>query len=392
MTHPGILKINELFNNKLSKEISNIKVSVTYKANFLNMPLFQNLRKVVRAAGYTDVKGQLDTIFCIIDGLRNNEINQELFSKTLSGNERTYEAANWVLIAFNELLKLGKVSFDDRIRRDILMCIYLDKEHVNFKTSFLKLDQQKKLFDNVISLLIRKGLITIAGLEYRIDSTDFYQQIYNNAKSVISNMHSRGISTFAIACYFWIKNREFLPKPFLYNWSSLNFMKAVFSTVAFETLASEDIKERIALLDSRRISKFVYWTVLSEISLLTGKVNNIDKNRRELNEIINKVLNAEGEQYIREYLKKIKLVQSSTPILGHINSPKGFFDTFYKGLEQSIRNELRDKTIEVPAKELIIEAIKYQFMISRVTGIDFSSKRKDHLILDKNTKQRIFEI
>lgn len=387
MTHPSVLKINEFFNSKLSKEVSNIKVSVTYKGNFTNQYLFQTLRKIVKQAGYTDVKGQLDTIFCIVDGIRSKQLTQETIAKALTGTEKTYQDASWICTAFYELLKLGKVSFDDRVRRDILMCIYLDKVHVNFKTNFLKLDQQKKIFTDVIEVLINRGLIQVANIEYKIDSVDLYQQVYNNAKSVITNMNSRGMSLFAIACYFWLRNRSFISKPFMYSWSNLNFMRGIISTLIFEQTASENIKEKIA-----KVNHFTFWTVLSEISLLTGKVENFDKNRKELNQIINKVLNAEGEQYIKDYLRKLKYVQSTTPISGVINNPKGFFKSFYKELEQTLKNELNDKTTKVPSKEEIVEAIKYQFMISRIIGVDFSSKRKDHLVLDKDTKQRVFEV
>lgn len=377
MTHPGILKINELFNSKLSKEISNIRSSVDYQANFGNAKLFKAIKEELTKVGYTDISGQLDTLFCIIDSIKSRFIQVQDIQNS--------EVRN-VFGAFRKLISFGKISFDDRVRRDLLMCIYLDKEHVNFKTNFLKLEHHKEIFNEFISILASKGLIIIDKILYKIDSADLFQQVYNNAKSVITNMNSRGMSTFAIACYFWIKNRDFLPKPFLQNWSNLNFMKAVISTIAFETSASEEIKEKILEVDKQ----FTFWTVLSEQSLMTGKVENVDKNRKELNQIINQVLNAEGEEFIREYLRKIKLIQASTAIAGEINNPKKWLSNFYKELEQVIRNELREKTTEVPAKELIIEAIKYQFMISRIIGIDFSSKRKDHLVLDKNTKQRVF--
>lgn len=379
MTHPGILKINELFNSKLSKEISNIRSSVDYQANFGNAKLFKAIKEELTKVGYNDISGQLDTLFCIIDSIK---------SRFIQVQDIQNPEVRTIFSAFRKLISFGKISFDDRVRRDLLMCIYLDKEHVNFKTNFLKLEHHKEIFNEFISILANKGLIIIDKILYKIDSADLFQQVYNNAKSVITNMNSRGMSTFAIACYFWIKNRDFLPKPFLQNWSNLNFMKAVISTIAFETSANEEIKEKILEADKR----FTFWTVLSEQSLMTGKVENVDKNRKELNQIINQVLNAEGEEFIREYLRKVKLIQASTAIAGEINNPKKWLSNFYKELEQAIRNELREKTTEVPTKELIIEAIKYQFMISRIIGIDFSSKRKDHLVLDKNTKQRVFEL
>ena len=190
---------------------------------------------------------------------------------------------------FKDLISFGKISFDDRIRRDIFMCIYLDKEYVNFKTNFLKLEQHKEVFNKFISVLVNKGLLILHKALYKVDSADLFQQVYDNAKSVITNMNSRGMSTFAIASYFWIMNKTFIPKPFLYNWSNLNFMQAVISTIAYEQSASEEVKNRIKEIENR----FVFWTVLSEISLLTGKVENFNKNRKELNHIINMVLNYE---------------------------------------------------------------------------------------------------
>ena len=173
--------------------------------------------------------------------------------------------------------------------------------------------------------------------------------------------------------------------PFLLSWTNLDFINALKKTSLFDIQANEDIKKK---LDIPR----TYWTVLSETSLMTGNVANINPERKEMNKLINQILNNEGEKYIKEYLKSLKLIQSSNEIIeefdGEITNANGLF----KHIENSIKRNLIDKTTTIPSKELIIEAIKYQFMISRVTDIDFSSKRKDHLILDKGTRQRIFEI
>lgn len=383
MTHPGILKINEFFNNKLFKNIEDIKVSITYKANFLNLPLFQSLRKIVKRAGYIDVNGQIDTLYCIVDGIKSENINSAVISAALSGNEKSYLPANWICTAFYELLKKGKISFDDRIRRDILMCIYLDSTHVNFKTAFLKLDQQKKIYDDFMSILVKEKLIQLKFIEYKIESADLYQKVYDNSKQVISNMNSRGMSLFAIACYFWYKNKHLISTPFMKNWQSLNFINGLVSTILYEKEATEEIKDAIA-------QHSVFWTIFSELSLLTGRVQNIDKNRKKLNEIINKVLEAEGEDYIKRYLKRLKLVQSSTPLIQNMVPSKP--DNIFKDIDKNIREILKEKTTPIPSKEEIINTIKYQFIISKIASIDFSSKRKDHLILDKTTRQRIFEV
>lgn len=384
MTHPGILKLNEFFNNKLSKNIDNIKISLTYKANFANKSLFDLLRKILYEVGYKDINGQIDTIFCLVDALQHNYLTEDKIRENIKNN-KLKSSAEAVINAFKELIKLGKISFDSRIRRDILMCIYLDSNNVNFKTSSLKTNQQKIIYEKFINILIKTQLILLRGGIIKIDTADLYQQIYENAKSVITNMNSRGMSTFAIACYFWMNNREYTPKPFLLSWTNLDFINALKKTSLFDIQANEDIKKK---LDTPR----TYWTVLSETSLMTGNVANINPERKEMNKLINQILNSEGEKYIKEYLKSLKLIQSSNEIIeefdGEITNANGLF----KHIENSIKRNLIDRTTTIPSKELIIEAIKYQFMISRVTDIDFSSKRKDHLILDKGTRQRIFEI
>lgn len=384
MTHPGILKLNEFFNNKLSKNTDKIKISLNYKANFANKPLFDLLRKILAEVGYTDIQGQIDTLFCLIDSLQHNLLLEDKIKTTIK-NSKNKSSAEAVINAFKELIKLGKISFDNRIRRDIMMCIYLDSNNVNFKTSPLKINQQKTIYEKFINILIKTNLILIRNMEIKLDTADLYQQIYENAKSVITNMNSRGMSTFAIACYFWMNNRDYTPKPFLQNWSNTDFINAIKRTTQFETQANNIIKDRLSVPRQ-------YWSVLSETSLMTGNVANINPDRKEMNKLINQILNSEGEKYIKEYLKSLKLIQSSTEALFHlpgdITNPQGLF----KNIEGIIQNTLRERTTEVPSKEPIIEAIKYQFMISRITDVDFSSKRKDHLILDKGTRQRIFEI
>ncbi|MBQ3422131.1 MAG: hypothetical protein IJH34_10785, partial [Romboutsia sp.] len=274
MTHPGILKINELFNNKLSKEISNIKITADYIGNFGNANLFNAIREELVRVGYNDINGQLDTLFCIIDSIKHDQVK----ISTIKNVE-----VKTIFNAFSKLLSFGKVSFDSRVRRDLLMCIYLDNEHVHFETNFLKLDQHKQIANEFISILVKKGLFIQKTIRCRIETSDLYQQIYDNAKSVITNMYSRGISVFAIACYFWFKNQDFIPKSLLYNWSNSNFIEALMTTPLYESTASQEIKDRLNELDK----EFTFWTVLSEISLLTGKVQNINKQRKELNSIIN---------------------------------------------------------------------------------------------------------
>ena len=105
--------------------------------------------------------------------------------------------------------------------------------------------------------------------------------------------------------------------------------------------------------------------------------------------IINKVLNSEGEEYIREYLKYLKLVGSRNPLSsGVIVADKNVL----KLVEQNLQKQLRERSTQIPTKEEILKAIKYQFMISRVLDIDFSSKRKDHIVFDKANRKRVFDI
>ena len=384
MTHPGILKINEFFNNKLSKNTDHIKIYLSYKANFANKPLFDIIRKILIEVGYKDISGQIDTLFCLIDSLQHNYLTDDKI-KEITKNSKLRSSVESIIRAFKELIKLGKISFDSRVRRDIMMCIYLDSTNVNFKTTLLKINQQKILYEKFLNVLIKNQMIILRDVELKIDTADLYQQIYENAKSVITNMNSRGMSTFAIACYFWMNNRDYTPTPFLKNWSNTDFINAIKKTNLFDIQASDTIKNKLS-------TPRIYWSVLSETSLMTGNVANINPDRKEMNKLINQILNSEGEKYIKEYLKSLKLIQSSNEITDHVyaddSNPSGLF----KNIELVIKNSLRERTTTIPSKEIIIEAIKYQFMISRVTDIDFSSKRKDHLILDKSTRQRIFEL
>ena len=145
MTHPGILKLNEFFNNKLAKNIDNIKIALVYKANFANKPLFDIIRKILFEVGYKDINGQIDTLFCLLDSIQHNYINSDKIKENIKNN-KLKSSVEAVINAFRELIKLGKISFDSRIRRDIMLCIYLDSSNINFKTSFLKLSTIKQYF------------------------------------------------------------------------------------------------------------------------------------------------------------------------------------------------------------------------------------------------------
>ena len=180
MTHPGILKLNEFFNNKLSKNTENIRIALNYKANFANKSLFDLLRKILYEVGYKDINGQIDTIFCLVDALQHNYLTEDKIRENIKNN-KLKSSAEAVINAFKELIKLGKISFDSRIRRDILMCIYLDSNNVNFKTSSLKTNQQKIIYEKFINILIKTQLILLRGGTIKIDTADLYQQIYENA-------------------------------------------------------------------------------------------------------------------------------------------------------------------------------------------------------------------
>ena len=229
MTHPGILKINEFFNNKLSKNTDHIKIYLSYKANFANKPLFDIMKKILIEVGYKDISGQIDTLFCLIDSLQHNYLTDDKI-KEITKNSKLRSSVESIIRAFKELIKLGKISFDSRVRRDIMMCIYLDSTNVNFKTTLLKINQQKIIYEKFLNVLIKNQMIILRDVELKIDTADLYQQIYENAKSVITNMNSRGMSTFAIACYFWMNNRDYTPTPFLKKWSNTDFINAIKKT------------------------------------------------------------------------------------------------------------------------------------------------------------------
>lgn len=381
MTHEGILKVNEFFNNKLAKATDNIRISITYIGNFGNQNLFQNLRKVIRRIGYEDVKGQIDTLYCLVDSIKRDDISDAIVTAALSGSSKSYLPVKDTIEAFKDTMSQFKITFDDRLRRDNGIALYLTSTHFCIKTNFYTVSQHRDLYKKFIKLLISIGLFIPKEVEYKIDSADLYHQVYNNAKSVISNMNSRGMSIFAIACYFWLVNKKFTPKPFMNEWSGVNFIQALITTPLYKNEADERVKTAL--------KNKPYWTVLSETSLLTGKIANIDERRKALNTIINKVLNSQGEEYIKHFLKQLKLVGSQNPIASQtISIQKDPFRT----IEKSLQEELKSKSTKIPSKEEILLAIKYQFMISRVLDIDFSSKRKDHIVFDKATKKRVFDI
>ena len=374
MTHATILKINELFNSKLTKNIADIKIALDYRLNFIDANLFNEIRTVLAKAGYTDIQGQLDTLFCIVDSIKHNIVKIENIN-----NSKVREVFN----CFKKLLSLGIISFDSRIRRNILVCIYLSDQRVHIKTNFIKLEQQRELYNAVLNTLFKLILI-VRSIEIKIDPVDLFSRVYDNSKQVITNMNSRGISIFAIACHFWMNNQSLIPKPFMHSWSNKDFIKTIMSYPEYESL-SDEMKQKLVNITN-------FWSVLSDSSLMTGKIQNVDKNRKEFNQLINQILNSVGEKYIKDYLKYIKLVSVSTPITTEINNPKLFFNNFIKEIEKTIKQKIEENTVKVPTKELIVEAIHYQFMISRVFGVDFSQQRKDHLILDKDTRRRVFEL
>lgn len=382
MTHEGILKVNEFFNNKLAKSTENIRISITYTGNFGNTSLFQNLRKILKALQYENVKGQIDTVYCIVDAIKTGELEDADITANISATSKTYWSTKEVIAVFRKLLSVGKISFDDRIRRDALVALFLDANGFNIKTSSLSLKYQKELHKNFIEPLIKSGLFICKGVYFKTEANDLYQQVYENAKSVMTNMNSRGISHFAIASYFWMNNRDSIATPFLSHWSSHNFIQALMTTNLYNSTASKEVKDGLS-------RDRAYWTVLSDSSLMTGKVSNFDPRRKELNQLINNALNSEGEDYLKRLLKKIKLVASSNPIA---NEPVVYNRDIIRNIEKLIQNQLKDRTTKIPSKEIIIESIKYQFMISKILDIDFSSKRKDHLVLDKGSKQRVFDI
>jgi hypothetical protein len=122
---------------------------------------------------------------------------------------------------------------------------------------------------------------------------------------------------------------------------------------------------------------------------MTGRISNVDERRKALNVIINKVLNSEGEEYIKEYLKQVKLVGSQNPIASE-KLPAG--RDALRLIEKALQLELKNRSTKIPSKEEIIDSIKYQFMISRILDVDFSTKRKDHIVFDKATRKRVFDI
>lgn len=355
---------------------------MTYFGNFGNSGIFSNLKRIVQAAGYEDVKGPIDTLYCLVDAIKTGSTNSDKAGLAMSAGNKDYLATKDIIKAFEKVISESKLSFDDRIRRDIKVSLYLDSTYFNIKTTFMNLDQHRGFYKAFIQVLIDKGLFICKGIETKIDPKDFYLQIYENSKAVITNMNKRGMSIFAIACYFYHQNKDFIATPFMRSWASLNFIHALISTRLFEQEASDYLK---GVLTKNR----VYWTVFSELSLMTGKCSNIDSRRKELNQIIAKVLDAEGEEYIKNFLKRVKLTSNQNPIsLGRISVSRDFL----RAVEHQVRDQLRAKTTKIPSKETIIESIKYQFLMSKVIDVDFSSKRKDHVILNKVSRQRIFDI
>lgn len=368
-THRSILRLYEFLNRKMNTDTETILAQNIYECNFSNDKLFKKLHRITKIEGSNYM-----AIATFYDLIRTGQYTEDQAKKAGTDVYQVFKAFNNVYISGN------KISFSDRMRHNELFCMYLDGK-VIIKTNRMKLNSCGKVFLNAISLLIAAGLIVVNKCYLKIDITSFYQKLYENHKKVIENLSKRGIKPFSIACYLYKNHRDIIKKPFMYNWSGLNFFRAIRSSKAFEDQIPEDLKKQIP--DTN------YWTVLSISSLMTGKIKNIDKRRKAVNQLINSALDSEGVYFLKDYLTVLKLVKNNTIERSiEINNIKNVA----KENELKIKELLANKNSQIPTNEQVEEAIKFQFMISRILDVDFSSNRKDHLVLFKENKQRLFDI
>lgn len=382
-THQGILKMNEFFNLKMSSEIDNIKIVTIYQGNFGNKEAFKGIELTLKSLGYTS-NSNLETLINLYEAIRSGRLDDKTLSKVIGGSNylTSWNSIKTVYNVFYKIIDSGnKISFSDRTRYNELFCIYLDGRVV-IKTNKFKNDINNQIYREVIQQLINSGIFMIKTIDLKVDQSDLYQVIYENDKKTISNLNSRGYSLFSIASYFYEKNQSLTPFPFLNSWGNLNFFKALMSSRLFERNVPDEIKNKIP-------DKITFWSVLSEQSLLTNKVLNIDPRRKIVNQVINEALNSEAEEYLKELLYKIKLIQSKkseeTYRLNTTNNP-------YKEIVKILKSLLEKGNTKLPSKEQIVSAMRLQFILAKIKDYDFSSKRKDHLILDKDTRKRVFDI
>ena len=372
-THSGILKLNEFLNLKMTKDIDNIRSTYLYKSIFINSKLFNQLREFLVKNKLSKPDSNLNMIASFYYTIKSNKVDYNMI--------KTPELLSLYKILYKIINSNNKISFSSRVRYGELFAIYSEQELI-IKTNKLTINQFINFQKEIIKPLIDNKILSIIDLQVKIESSDLYKKIFENTKKTISHLNSRKYSSFAIASWLYYCNSKIISKPFLYNWSNYNFFKALITTKLFINEVPQDIKDQIP-------KDIDFWSILSESSLLTGKVTNIDSRRRLINTIINGALNSEGEYYISQFLNHIKLVQSNNPITPFkvIN-----YDEAYKESTNYIKNLIKSLSPGLGSKEDLIQAIKFQFFKSKILGYDFSSKRKDHLILNNSTKKRLFDI
>lgn len=372
-THPGILAFNEFLNLRMSSDTDNIRAIYYFNSRFASKELFNAMKKVITKLGYK-VDTNLGTLQAFYMAIRDNQIDKA--SVSFNNNLKLlYEALSKVLGTGH------KISFSDRTRYGELFCIYTT-DKVEIKTNTIDSKSASNLYNQVIKLFVSSGLIHQPVIQVKPYAADVYNIIFNNLKKTIDTSNKRGYSPFAIACYIQEKNKSYFPKPFMHHWSNLNFFKALMSSELFERNVSAELK-------SQTPSNIDYWTVLSEQSLLTGKVMNIDSRRKAINLIINEALDSEGNAFIKQVLYNVKLAQSSGP---EETFDIGTTNNLYKDTNKIFKELINKNLTPIPSKEDLLYAIQIQFRNARIKDYDFSLKRKDHLILNKLTRKRIFDI
>ncbi len=383
MTHEALLKINELFDNKIISYYRNIKVSLILLAKLEDNEVYKAINFLLKKLGieYTNRYSSLEEFYKTIKyskiHLKDNISNIIKDSK--------YDKQLPLLLKIIDIfskIKEDKLSFSGRRRYGEAISIEeFSPNKIEIKTGEYTIEEIYKFYLNLFKPLIEAKLINVDTSSIKISRIQIAKYIYNNIKNITSNLNSKKVSSFAIACYLYLNNKTTYHYNPLYKWDNINFFKGILHSKIWEENATEDMKNIIQ-------NHKDYWTVVSEISFLTSKSTNVNKTRRIANDIINECMNKAGYSYLEDIAYRLRL--------GEIDTPSQNLEISLNKMNQSLANTLKDNLtklyIKVPTNEELIDSIKRVVLLARIKDIDFSSKRKDHLILDKDSRERIFSI
>ena len=381
MTHEALLKINELFDNKIINYYRNIKVSLVLIAKLEDNDLYKAIKHTLKKLDI-ETSNRYSLLEEFYKAIKYSKINLKDNIENIIKESKYANQLPLLLKIINVFSKIkeDKISFSGRRRYgEAISFEEYSPNKVEIKTNEYTIDEIYKFYINLFKPLIESRLISVDSSNIKVSRLEISKYIYNNIKNITSNLNSKGISHFAIACYLYLNNKTTYHYNPIVKWDNRNFFKKIIQTKTWEEESTDEMKELVK-------NHKEYWTVVSDISFLTGKSNNVNKTRRIANDIINKCVNEAGYSYMEEIAYRLRL--------GEIDIPPQHIEVSLNKMNQSLANSLKDNLsklyIKVPTNEDLVSAIKRVVLLTRIKDIDFSSKRKDHLILDKESRERIF--